>query len=314
MYDLLSRWPGAIVMDVKENCPDKRSRSHWAFFQSQPEFKDVKENSLIIDGCVDVLSNMKIRLFLHNPTVFYIVMIRDYADMLWSSYNFWCHIHYDTEACSFDRWANKKYHRRSPELFQELIHADSIGNRSMQQPFYYPMHRPCANAGGYYTEYVDLHIYRLGLKNDTIVVASEELDVRPLAVTQRLASIMGIHVDLEHYAPRNFSQVRINTQDNKGANNEVSVNSYKPGRYNISNYRPMLNETRELLNSCWQADCIAIIERWGYVYQACLEGYLRQYQLARVPNATAYAWSEEERRSAVNDHAMQRLGFILHVV
>lgn len=39
--------------------------------------------------CIDVLNNMKMREFLRHPVSYYIVMIRDYADMLWSSYNFW---------------------------------------------------------------------------------------------------------------------------------------------------------------------------------------------------------------------------------
>ncbi len=73
MYDLLSRFPGAMIMHEKENCPYTRRRAHWLFFQSFPAFDSIKENNLIIDGCIDVINNMKMREMLHEPNTYYIV-------------------------------------------------------------------------------------------------------------------------------------------------------------------------------------------------------------------------------------------------
>jgi hypothetical protein len=195
-------------------------------------------------------------------------MIRDYADMLWSSYNFWCKVEYDGAHCDYSKWADPLFHKRSPELFHDLLLADSNGTEVVQ-PFYYPMHRPCANAGGYYTEYIDFYLYRNGLRNRTLIVASEELESFPLQVVTRVAhavgaSVMGINL-------QNFTKVRINSQENKGTTHSVAIERYRHGLYNISGYRPMLPATREFVNACWREDCLAISRHTGYNYSACMD-------------------------------------------
>ena len=55
-------------------------------------------------------------------------MVRNYADMLWSSYNFWCKREYDKANCDYSKWADPALHSRSPELFHELIEADRNGS------------------------------------------------------------------------------------------------------------------------------------------------------------------------------------------
>ena len=73
MYDLMGKYSGAIMMAEKENCPFARRRPHWQFFNSLPEMKLVTENKLVIDGCIDVAANIKMRGFLHEPKTLYIV-------------------------------------------------------------------------------------------------------------------------------------------------------------------------------------------------------------------------------------------------
>ena len=73
MYDLLSKFPGAITMQEKENCPSTRRRPHWIYLLSLPRMSAVKEHSVIIDGCISVINNMKIRDLIHNPETYYIV-------------------------------------------------------------------------------------------------------------------------------------------------------------------------------------------------------------------------------------------------
>lgn len=310
MYDLLMKLPGTIAMAEKENCPYVRRRSHWVFFQSLPRYEEVQEDSLIIDGCIDVINNMKMRDILQGPRVYYVVMLRDYADMIWSSYNFWCHLHYDKEGCLFDRWTNKKFHARSPELFHDLIRGDANGTE-MVQPFYYPMHRPCANAGGYFTEYLDGHLYRNKLANDTIAVSAEELEVRPITVLKRVTDFMNIDLDTQGMKSLNAA-MRINAQDNKGTAHTIPAHKYTPGLYSISDYKPMRNETRALLDKCWRDDCIRIAERMGYYYTACLEQYLDKHRLVQLPAAVrAYAWKEDEKTNIPKQYAMQRLAYTL---
>lgn len=73
MYDLLSKYSGAITLHEKENCPYVRRRPHWVYFLSLPRMSSVTEGRMIIDGCIDIVANMKIREVLHNPHTTYIV-------------------------------------------------------------------------------------------------------------------------------------------------------------------------------------------------------------------------------------------------
>lgn len=210
----------------------------------------------------------------------------------------------------FDRWTNKKFHKRSPELFHDLIQGDANGTE-MVQPFYYPMHRPCANAGGYFSEYLDYHLYRNHLRNKTMVIAAEELEIRPEAVLKRVAIF--VQMDTTHL---NRTQVRsanrINAQDNKGTDNKVPEEKYRPGLYEISDYRPMLNETKELLDKCWKEDCLKVAERYGYYYSSCLDDYLLRKKLVAFPNAVlAKLWNGSGHVSLSIQHAMQKLPLAL---
>jgi hypothetical protein len=56
-------------------------------------------------------------------------MTRDYPEMLWSSYNFWCHYDYDGITCEYGHWVIPGVHRRSPQLFHEMIQGDVNGTK-----------------------------------------------------------------------------------------------------------------------------------------------------------------------------------------
>ena len=59
-YGLLGSLPGSVKMIYKENCPYVGERSIVEYFESLPEF--VSPGGLIIDGCVDVQGNLKVRI------------------------------------------------------------------------------------------------------------------------------------------------------------------------------------------------------------------------------------------------------------
>eukprot|EP01038_Epipyxis_sp_PR26KG_P011751 gene11751-15724_t len=269
MYNLLSRFPDVILMQEKENCPYAHRRTHWGFMASMPDMKSLGPNSLIIDGCIDVVQNMRFRNIILKeapPSTYYIVMIRDYADMLWSSYNFWCKLGFDKSDCDSTKWVNPKVHIRSPENFHDIILGDSNG-KELLHPFYYPMHKPCINGGGYYTEYINFYLYNNNLKNHTIIIASEELESNPYKIANNIANIFNMNISNIDLGI--FKSIRINSQDHKGGTNSVPIQMYKPGVYSISHYRLMFNKTRELINKCWYDDCIAIGKLSNYYYSAC---------------------------------------------
>jgi hypothetical protein len=274
IYDLMAKAFNGVVMAQKENCPSTRRRPHWEYFNSLPRMESLVEDSVVIDGCIDITVNMKMRNTLRQPKTHYVVMVRNYADMLWSSYNFWCKREYDTMGlCGYEKWADPTVHLRSPELFHELIDADRVGKTGVVQPFYKPLERPCVNAGGFYSEFLD-QLYKIqdgGRRNRTIVLASEELDASPVLALVKIALKVGCPVKLERFesAIANFAKIRINSQEKKGTNTYVSMGRFKPGLYNISGYRPILPATRDMLDKCWVDDCKKIAKVAGYAYAAC---------------------------------------------
>lgn len=208
-------------------------------------------------------------------------MIRDYADMLWSSYNFWCKVPYDPQGCTFEKWTVKGLHIRAPDIFHDLIIADRDSNMSVVQPFHYPMHRPCHNAGGYYSEYIDFNLKTVP-RSSIIVVASEEMDIAPLKVIRHVVETTNFTVNWNDFSLGNFSKVRINAQSNKGSANSISLLHYQPGVYNISDFKPIFPETRVILNKCWEADCLEMAKRTGFKYKACHPQLVTHSQFERA--------------------------------
>lgn len=127
MYDLLSRLPNSKAMLTKENCPFANRRPHWIYFQSLPKFNEINTDLIIIDGCIDLPRNMVMRELLKQPRTLYIVMTRDYAEMLWSSYNFWCKFDYDKGTCGKTLWVFPDKQIRSPEIFRDIV----LGNNNI---------------------------------------------------------------------------------------------------------------------------------------------------------------------------------------
>lgn len=103
-------------------------RSIIQYFDSLP--RNVEIGEVIVDGCVDLEGNMKLRKMLKQPNTFYIVstlvylrldchfsyevyahfstqvLVRNFADWIWSAYNFWCQAPYDKECSPVDHWVH----------------------------------------------------------------------------------------------------------------------------------------------------------------------------------------------------------------
>ena len=280
MYDLLSRYSGAVKMAEKENCPYTRRRGHWEYFQSLPRMKYVSPGKLVIDACLDTPKNLLMReVVLRRPRTLYVVMVRNFADMLWSSYNFWCKREYDGFACDNTRWI-KAGMVRSPELFHDMVLRDRNGTL---KPNDSPLHkgppdmtRPCNNAGGYYSEFLQQLLLSSVPLNQTLVLASEQLETEPLVVwarvSHRLKQLTGMSAEeggatglnVYSFALGSFLTRRYNPQNAKGGSNSVPMSNYTPGVFRTSGFRPMLNATRALLDKCWFVDCQTITELTGH--------------------------------------------------
>ena len=213
-------------------------------------------------------------------------MVRSYSDMLWSSYNFWCKREYDGFACDNTRWI-KADMLRSPDLFHDMILRDLNNTlKNNDSPLHKgpsDMSRPCVNAGGYYTEYLDLLFYKSVPPNDTLVLASEELESNPMAiwakVSHRMKQLSGMSLEeggaagiwsTYSFNLGTFSERRYNPQNAKGGGRSIAVKDYVPGIFRISKYMPLRNDTKKLLDKCWTSDCKTISKITGYKY-SCMQ-------------------------------------------
>ena len=101
----------------------------------------------------------------------------------------------------------------------------------------------------------------------TVVVANEQLEMYPDIVWKRISeavNISGVHPNLDK-----FKRMRYNTQSNKGVHQTQSSSEFVKGRYNISNYRGLLDETRNILSKCWMDDCVWVSNLTKFVYPSC---------------------------------------------
>jgi hypothetical protein len=207
-------------------------------------------------------------------------MVRNYADMLWSSYNFWCDSKFDKDYqhCGFEKWVIPGVHHRSPENFHDLMMLDYNRTHGVAQPFFfpikvkpwdnfYPPHLPIVHANNYFQKLLDDTLFANGCRNSTLVIASEELDSNPLDVAQRVAK--RLKFDITGIDISDFTHIRINTQDFKGESHNISISKYQQGLYNASGYLPMMNETRSLINEFWKPDCLFISKIANFRYPAC---------------------------------------------
>lgn len=272
MYDMLTRLPGAIVMHEKENCPYARRRPHWQFFNSLPKASVVGATGLVVDGCIEAEKNIIIRSLLRQPKTLYIVMVRNFADMLWSSYNFWCKREYDND-CDSTHWTKPGKHVRSPQLFHEIILGDKNGTL-VHSPVI--LKKPCWMAEAYYTEYLEYVIWKSIPRNQTLVLASELLERDPRTVWNRVTTALNVSFgNLSSQGVderiRDFSSYRYNTQESWKSFDKMKVPSanYKPGLFAVSNFQPLMPETRTLLDWCWRKDCKYITNIIGFSYEAC---------------------------------------------
>lgn len=198
-------------------------------------------------------------------------MVRNYADMVWSSYNYWCNWMFDGITCDSTRWVKIGLHSRSPEYFSDIVNGD-INGTFVPNPLH-DIRRPCSFGGGYYSEYLKFHLWLTVPKNNVVVIASEQLEAQPLRVWQRVVDKMQIPYPLSTLDLGNFTRVRYNTQDHRGPLVSIDKELYQPGLFAVSGFRPMFPETRQQLDKCWVNDCVILSYYSQHVYDACKKEY-----------------------------------------
>lgn len=71
LYSLLSQYPQVRVSPRKENCPFIGDRSIIQYFSTLP--RSVEAGDIVLDGCIDLKGNVRMRKLLREPNAFYLV-------------------------------------------------------------------------------------------------------------------------------------------------------------------------------------------------------------------------------------------------
>ena len=167
--------------------------------------------------------------------------------MVWSSYNYFCNPALET-GCGPTRLIQPHLHKRSPELFDEIIRT-SMHNKSAVSPLIFQ--EPCAGAHKHYASIVH-QLWEHVRVEDTLILSSEDLDDNPRLVWSAIANATGWHYTIDF---DKFKQTRYNSSSpvRSGANRDSNL-------YPASDFKPMLNTARNTLDHCWENDCL-----WSYL-------------------------------------------------
>jgi hypothetical protein len=221
----------------------------------------------LVSGCLVFKSNMMAKSLFRDPKTVYVYITRDYSSYLWSMYNYWCSPLYDRARCEGKRWANKDLHYRSPAMFHELIRSIS-----QHRHIYSPLDHIYVNLthNDHYQRSMARYWQYIS-PADTLVIANEHLFQSPELCWAKVASFLNMSVTVqtstEHM--RNFSSYLINTNNHKGSTKATRADNYTMGLYEISNYEPLWNVTRKMIDETWREDCLWISNITGYQYPAC---------------------------------------------
>ena len=209
LYALFHSWPHSVFTESKENCLVRQYKSIISFFLSFP--RKTQPGEYLIDGCIDLEDNMRIRKILHNPSTFYILIVRNYADWVWSAYNYWCDVNVDKDCDIRNLWVLPGVHHRSVDRFHDMVVGSMEQNLTIiaNTPQY--VRDPCEKAYNFFQGYVNT-LWRHVDKDATAIVSSEDLETDPekvwIYLVKRIGLVTSLHPGIAH-----FTKVRYNTQN-----------------------------------------------------------------------------------------------------
>jgi hypothetical protein len=249
------------------------------FFQFLPN-QTSSENKIVMSGCLHLGANVKAmkELCLQDLKVIYV--LRDVADMLWSAYNFWCLQLYDQD-CYPGKHTSKNA-LRSPEHFHQLI----VKQQEMGGGI------PLTKSGNCYRKELKEAAKVFGshnvlvLRSETMLTTDADKEATLLHLQQFLFPSRNSkekkqgqgqeYVVQQWFRNQTLSRYRVNSGrsvDSRGEQN-IAQQSDKEGDasglYEVSNFRPMLPETRQLIYRRWREECLWLNQSYGISYDgAC---------------------------------------------
>lgn len=264
-FHLLYVHPNTTTLCMKKSCQwfhkefcllvtDKK-RSILDYFDAFPN--RISDGKIFTVGCIHASENIAWRQALRQPSTLYVVLTREYSELVWSAYNYWCDPSFDP-VCTGTLLPKKNV--RTPELFEAGVTASARGV-SIRAPS--SLLSSCQGAKSYYGAFLSLVGPRLGWEN-LFIVASEELSSNAPAVWSRLSQRVNTSsYNLDHPGMSSFSRVRVNAGSRRCFNCLVDAKA-------DSRRKRIPLVAKRLLDQCWHADCLAVVNFTGHRNYSCI--------------------------------------------
>jgi Sulfotransferase domain len=218
---------------------------------------------LSVNACLDTTTAMMMRQYLGRTLDSKLIfMVRDPADWLWSSYNFWTYRqHIDLLNSTTRDWAAAPQQYRSPEIFHEMLlaGADRFG--------------PTAELIGVLRDRINNLFSRVIAAahqinaNSVLVVKTEDMApdrIHSSEFIENLAKFLGVTLDgFDESILKSFS----NCGNSRGTGSRCSKAS---SAYAVAGNRAMLEQSRDLVYLYFAEECKLWAEEFGVVYERCL--------------------------------------------
>ncbi|KAG7371314.1 sulfotransferase family protein [Nitzschia inconspicua] len=221
---------------------------------------------MTVNGFLDTVTVMMMRQYLqktHDINNKVILILRDPADWLWASYNFWTHSkHHDLLKAARADWAESPRQYRSPELFHEMLLAgsDRFG--------------PTAELIGKFRDRISNLFTRViaaacrDSPSQVLVIKAEDMTpdrINTSQLMQRLADFLGVSLD-------GFDSSILNSFSNCGNKRGVDAKCSKASSaYAVAGNRSMMEESRDLVYLYFAEECWLWAKEFDIVYERCLE-------------------------------------------
>lgn len=267
MYTILKSHADTVALP-KEWCPKNVSRTQLqSFHESVRERLSESGGRTTVAACIN--AHKSYEYFSHvkraSPGIRpkFIYMLRDPADLLWASFNFWTNPG-DARRDTFARWTEAGASYRSPGYFHELLLSEGRVMGGINVTFEFLAER-------YFLSDLEAIIGAAG-RGSVLILESSQLQSQAIDSTLReLARFNGLRLSGFDLRKAHAATNSGHMLDSRGFWAVSDVAPVLSGIYEISGFRPMLPATRRYIYSRAREFCRHVYRQYGIAFKRCLD-------------------------------------------
>ena len=217
----------------------------------------LNSTAFTVNGCIGGSGQVEINFrYVPPQNSKFIVMLRDPAEWLWASWNFWSNPIYDSAGVTEGQWSNPKLHYRTPDYFHEII--ASLGKLTAFNELFSRLKM---------VTFDGLRMIELVGRSNVLFLRSEDIEPESIissGTLERLARFLSL--DGARFG--NETNERTNCNDDKGELKVCSTNTIS-GLYTIAGKRRIMMKTIRLIHAFCRTACITWYDNFNTDYHEC---------------------------------------------